>query len=683
MKLLVDKGELALPDDFSFEVEKNSAFFSDDGTASLAATLPATPDDLAKLGFPDRISRSTVYDNAFPAVLSHGIFQKKGVLVIGSVSDSGISCSIALDDSEFYATYKEKNLKDLFSQKEMDDFTDPDDWYDWLFRVYKGQIMNDFKIIPVAVNYNDSDGSYQVNNEPVNDGSDGVWPLSHETRLVQEGEEEVSVPAGYGIAPFLKLSAFFRIMFELCGYTVNKNFFTAHEKFASLLLLHNCADVICNGKINYSDLVPNKTISEILEWLQQKFHAQIVVSPTTKTVDIVLLEDILTGNYDQDLTSKLLDGVKYTFSSSSRVVISPDTSLDKAAAAAETLQDLIDKYGGVTEVTETSGAGSGLVLNLSTGMYYERWLSFGGLPRQESNNKLVGSNYFKYDRRNSENTEEFSPSDLLPPMVVVDTVLMPYIGERIHRNTSYNDSEKDTDQEIIIVDYAGLSKAPVYDDLTGRLPYSAGGHYYYGTTQKYDNIGKERSGRMSLTPDGIFSECFRAYNRLLLNNSVEVEGKFDFSPDELLQYDIYSLKLFKGQLLLPTYLDYEIGKSVRCVSSKYLLVKNYTDGVDDEPLAVPSPKYKWQLNQTELKQMTENFQKQYCKDPGNYISSEYTEDDPYISGDNDFYLPAPTYLGQQSFKAERKMAFTYHFGRNATSDIGTYTLHEWYDSVAV
>ena len=42
MKLIVDQGELSLPSDFSFDVEKNSAFFSEDGSTTIPATIPAT-----------------------------------------------------------------------------------------------------------------------------------------------------------------------------------------------------------------------------------------------------------------------------------------------------------------------------------------------------------------------------------------------------------------------------------------------------------------------------------------------------------------------------------------------------------------------------------------------------------------------------------------------------------------
>ena len=94
MKLIVEKGELNLPEDFSFEIEQNSAFFSEDGTASVGATIPATPDDLAKLDHPTRIARNTKFVNLFPAILSHGTFQKKGNLMVTSASKDGITCSI-------------------------------------------------------------------------------------------------------------------------------------------------------------------------------------------------------------------------------------------------------------------------------------------------------------------------------------------------------------------------------------------------------------------------------------------------------------------------------------------------------------------------------------------------------------------------------------------------------------
>ena len=169
--------------------------------------------------------------------------------------------------------------------------------------MYKGQVSSDFRIFPVAVALDD--GEYQLNNEPLYASAtySEIWPLAHSPRIVKEGGEDVSVPEGYGIAPFLKFPRFLELLFDLCGYTIGSNCFTSSNFLSNLVLVHNCSDVICNGKIDYSDLVPNKTISEILEWLRMKFHAQIVVTPASKVVDIVLLEDILSAGYDKDLRS--------------------------------------------------------------------------------------------------------------------------------------------------------------------------------------------------------------------------------------------------------------------------------------------------------------------------------------------------------------------------------------------
>ena len=103
MKLIIDKGELTLPSDFSFEIEKNSAFFSEEGSSSIGATIPATPSDQAKLGYPTRLGRKNKYANIYQAIIQSGVYQKKGMLIVASATDESITCSMALDDSELYS----------------------------------------------------------------------------------------------------------------------------------------------------------------------------------------------------------------------------------------------------------------------------------------------------------------------------------------------------------------------------------------------------------------------------------------------------------------------------------------------------------------------------------------------------------------------------------------------------
>ena len=690
MKLIVEKGELSLPEGFSFEIQQNSAFFSEDGTASVTATIPATPADLAKLETPTRISRRNRFVNLFPAMISQGVFRKKGTLVVNSASEDGVTCAVALEDSDFYSNWKGTQLKDLFSALVDRSYSTPSDWYSYLFKVYCGLIDCDFRLIPVAVS--GADGDYRVNNEPDWPSSyddDTIFELKHSVRIETDGEDRINVPDGYGIAPFLKLHVFFERLFEMCGYSVGRNCFRTNSDLSALILLHNCSDVICNARIDYSDLVPNKTVSEILEWMRKKFHAQIVVYPSSSTVDIVLLEDILASGYDADLTGRLMGKATISFSSSSRVILTPDTSLEGAAPAAETQEDLLQKYGSVIEADRDGTSDIGLVLDLATGIYSEASAPFSKVSARDteysSRMKRIGTNYFTYDRRNSKESVSMDPDDLVPPMVFVNGFLMPYIGDRTHRNTSYNNSEKDEEQPIIIVEYAGRSVRG-YDPSGGRYPggpseKTAGLHYYYGTTQKYDNRGRLRAGRYNLTAPDIFQRFFRRYNKMLLNNLVKVSGQFDMPVEEILSYQMYSLKLFGGQMLLPVSLQYEVGRNVRCRSAEFYQVKDYEDGLEDIPTSIPPAAFRWELNDSEV----DAAMKKYTSPTGTIVTAKY--DDDYSSGEKDLFLSAPTAAGQKSSIVSRHVEIGYYTIRNTTdrvwNSLGSADVNIWFESVPV
>ena len=687
MKLTTSSGELTLPADFSFEIEQNSAFFSEEGAASVAATIPATPSDKAKLGFPSRLGRKSRFVNMVPATLQQGIYQKTGQLIVSGATDKSITCSIALEDSSFYSQHKDKNLKELFASKIDTRYSTPVNWYSWLWKVYKGEVSSDFRLFPVAVNY--SEEGYQMNNEPVYSSatSNEIWPLAHESRIIMEDGEQVSVPEGYGIAPFLKLPIFIRYIFELCGYTVGSNCFEEDSFLSQLVLVHNCSDVICNGRIDYSDLVPNCTISDILEWLQNKFHSQIVVKAGENTIDIILLETILQKRFDLNLTGKVIGGLSHKFESTSRVVMTPDTSLDGAAAAAETIEALAAKYGHVKECDEKefgSLNSSCLALRLATGDYYEVRQSFGSSYSRGGNKVTksvkIGTNQFKYDRGNSEGSEEFSPSDLVPPIVEADGygTMAPYIGDRVHRNTSYNDSERDTDQDIIVVFYAGLTEEPTYD-YSGRVPITSGGHYYAGTTQKYNNRGNLIAGAIELTPEGLVGKYFKLYNKHLRNNAITVSGEFKLSIEELLHYDLYSLKLLDGQLMLPVGLKYEVGRQFRCLQADFKLIKDYSDDDIDNPIIIPEPIYKWVVNQSEIIAKANALANEYS----GTIRWNYDSSDEYISGDKDLYIPTPHSVGEKTPPIVRQVLFIQRIQgpRDYTDkNIGVFALNEWFES---
>ena len=332
----------------------------------------------------------------------------------------------------------------------------------------------------------------------------------------------------------------------------------------------------------------------------------------------------------------------------------------------------------------------GLVLRLSTGTFYEMRHSHQSIRGSNVKNVAVGSNYFKYDRKNSDESEEFTPEDLLPPMVFVNGILMPYIGDRIHRNTTYNDSKKDENQEIIIVDYAGLSKKVDYTvpgSTGGRVPSDIeGGHYYYGTTQKYDNTGELRTGKIELTSIGLFNAFFRQYNKHLRNNSVKIEGQFDFTQAELINYQMYALKLLNGQKILPEQLRYQIGNPTKCLKASFRLIKDFSDAVDDEVLTYPEPLYKWELetDYAAIKASELKGSGSSSNNPGAGSSTNRTITYSPTSG-SDIFLISPSKAGQRLVLSVEYMfkATVRQNGTVTTTELGTYTFEEVYNSVEI
>ena len=670
MKLHINNGELTLPKDFSFEIVQNSAFFSGDGTTSIPATIPATPADQAKLGWPVRLGRKDRYVNAYPVMLEHGIFQKRGTLVVDSATRRGMTCSIALENSDLYAKYKDKEIKDLMDDEVLTTYNTPQAWINYFQAIYQNPGESEFRLFPVAV---EKDEDYQMNNEPTITAGAITWILKSAAREIREGDTYVAVPEGYGIAPFLLLSAAIRRIISKCGFTITSNCFESDNRLKNLVLLNNCSDALCSGTVHISDLLPSCKVGEFLTWLQKKFNAVVDVNSSTLTAQVVLMESILSGTPDMDVSGKCLGDMTYNYSPSSRVILKSDTSLDGAKPAAETLEALIEKYGSCADVTErqfnTYGSmPDGLVRRLSTGDYYiiKRDVANGHYNPAYVKER-VGSSYFTYDRHNSDQSEDRNAVDLMPPMVFQSGMLMPYIGDRVNCRTGINEQEEDTDQDIIIVDYAGTAAA---------------GTYKYGTTQAADDTGAVRSGKYEIFGQGLYRQYWHLFNKMLRNNMVEVNTNLILTIKDILQYDLYKLKHLYGQRMIPASLQYEVGRQIRCLNASFYLVKDFEDGVDDQDSVMPSTLYRWDANLTELQEWFEEMQ--YHIWTSYEVRYDYSIDDQYHGDLPPVYLPAPTALGQIAYKIQREIEYWVKDPMTgSTESHGYFSYWQWFDSVAI
>ena len=596
--------------------------------------------------------------------------QRHGQLVISGASRDGITASLALGESDLYTKYSEMSVRELFAGHKRTEYSTVEGWVGYFNKVIAGLAEEDeLTLMPVLVDKNDD--RYIILNEPEQTSDTSPQELKWMARVISSGDNAEQVPEGYGITPFLYFRAFITLLFEKMGLKIGTSAFD-DTFFDSVVLLNNCADTICAGSLSYEDLVPSCTVGELLELLEAKFNVYLFVNNETATADLLCMDIKVSGVPDLDISAQLdsMDGIKLDFGERERIVLSSDTSLEGAAPPEDNLKVFHDKYPVVSSLDEDEMhriRHYSVVLRLATGEYYmvER-----SLETTSYNQKRIGSNYFTRDRQNTEKSRVITAEDVLPPMVMYqrgadeynDLILAPYIGSRAHRHTSYNSSSMDEDQAVIFAFDAGEAVVDSYHAPSYRL----------ATTQAYNNIGIQwRTG--DLTPESLFSRFFSGINDVLSNCISTVTAKVDFTPGQLLAMNMGRLKLLDGVLLLPKTVRYNVGRGVSCGLSKFLIVKDYLDDVQEENIEFGEQLYTWQFR-SRLVEALEDLEQTHA-----IVEYEWSDG----LSDEFIYIPPPS----------ADNVTDYHFTRTAhfrcTNEHGT-DLYEadrdidcWYESVPI
>lgn len=603
MRLITERGELDIPTDFAFTIEQNSPIFSNEGTQSIPVNIPATGRNLKVIDNPTRPARNAPFLKKLSAKLESGIIHKDGQLVIESAQNKfGIVAALMLNESELYSKIKDIKLSAIFEKIVRDDYSidaDPvTSWYNHIYNCMKGTAVDDFTAFPVAVNY-DSENGYEILNAPDPASALDPWGLIYAARTLTSGEDEIDVPAGYGITAFLWMYRVIELIFAEYDYAVVDNpFSTAGSPLKKIVLLNNTADSICTGKLNYSDLVPDITVSEFIQFLSTKFGMHVYVSPEVRTVNIKQIETVLFEDQDLDLSQNIDGQIKIVYIDSQELDITSDTSLEGAAPAADTIFDLAKKYTAVTKVDEATWRSyawgslpafkNHLIFRKATGEY---WDIYFRRPNGDgpTNKKRLGSNYFRYFT-NKFSANELKSNDVVPAMILhtlsvvnsVETnIVCPYIGQSRHRNTALLGTNENSECSLMICAFAG--KAAEFSLPAFNTVYlaQAAAKYCLGTTQKYDNAGNLWT-TMDLTITDMYQNFFKRWNSMLMNSTAEIECKVDYSPEVLLSIKMQKLKLINGQFYLTKSITYSISsKKIDYGTSKFCLVKKqnlvYTD----------------------------------------------------------------------------------------------------------
>lgn len=602
MKITVEEGILDLPKGFALEIEYHHPFYSDAGSSSIPASLPASLENRRILGWPESANRAKRFIRERAAFVECGIYRKRCRLLTESAGIEGISASLAIQESEMYVDIQDRKLKDLLANKgfAMTKMTVSTPW-----EVYKGYhrenwYLNDVACFPVASDLDDN-GNVFVINKASSDGSS----LIDAARTVTIGQNSVSVPAGYGISMYLYLWALIQYAFEECGYTVKTNVFATDGRLKHLVVLNNLADLLNEGSYSstfwsfrYSDIVPDMTVGELITWLRDKFGA--IVTHDSGNIEIRLFEHLTAEDPDADLSGYQTGYEVISYPAPSGLKMTVETSIQSSEPAADSLEDLRKKYSNCAEVnTLEEISGYGLFKVLTLGKYYYR------AGNQASGQTLLGSEAFPYVREASGANEEISPKDTFVPMIVLDGKTLPYIGERQHKYTEGVEYDP-SDQKLMICNAIFIEEK---NFCGSSNPYDEAGDLHnlsYEHPTKDDTLigswapDRTRYGvNLTLTPEGLRYPFWRTHESNLLNSAPEIKVRLDIPMDVLLSYDLCFPKIFKGCKVIIKSLMYTLaGGSTVKAEAVLQMIHGYEDAI--KPAAIQfNSSYSWVYRTTQ------------------------------------------------------------------------------------
>lgn len=573
MNLRLERGEIALPKDFKFDIQSNHPFFSDEGTASVPVTLPPTPENRALLNHPENQHSARRFTRQLPAQLSHGIYTKRCQLIIDAASQKGgISCSLALQESEMYADIQDRRLPDVFASGT----TVRQSGIPGYLNGLTVRTSGDYVCLPVAADAVDADepddtGSKKRITTVLNAMTEGS--LNFAGGNITVGDETVAAPAYYGIALFMPLSAMLRKMFEYSFYTVVENVFDTDPVLSQIVVLHNTADAVVGCitgssilRVREADMVPSVTVGEMIEWIRVKFGAFCTVEG--KRVSIRLIRDVLSMDADLDLSAYMGEDCTLQHPDPRMIRYSCQHDIEGSEPAAETLEDLRARYSSIVDCTDVSQiAGTGLFHVAPLGKYYYRQTQDSQLTTA-----MIGTDAFDYYRKKDMETEEMAADDSFVPMVLHNGAYMPFIGGTVRRHIDTSDKETDAEQPLMIT--------YVRND----------GIYNYGTPYRFlpDGTGDDAHADCpDLTPEQLAPHFFSAWRDLLLNAAPTLTCELSLPLTLLTTMDPWTPKLLNHTRVLIRSLKYSISDSgTSSCEAELQLLPSYADA---ETVSNPDP----------------------------------------------------------------------------------------------
>lgn len=610
--------------DTQIQVERTNPFFNDFGEQTTPLELPASERNRRLLGFPDTFGRREKMKAEDVAIQDGEYFAQCRQILLSAQYKGSISTSFYINDGSFYSRIQKVKLKDIFKDEFIPGVNTVEQGIAFC-RSLRDNKNEQYTIFPVLItddsgvnlgfNYKflnaygkdtglkskskwmwkDGKMSY-VNYTTVsaflpdsNDSDCDFYNAIQRTEYVNE--VPITLAPGYYISPFIRVNYLLQRIFAYFGYTLQSNFFTQTEPFTKMVVINNVIDVLVNGKIRLSDLVPDGTCADFLTVIRKKFCCEFTSDEGQHTANIIFLRDTLNELPENDLTSCVTQEpivVYKTEKDYKRITLDAEDKLDT---------DISDSYDDIDAMVK---ACPGAYFNPVDGAFYKQ----GWSGDYEVITK-IGEASQAYNTGGELETKELKIPELIPEFrkltykatvddedVECDLGNHLYIGSYIARNSKMvvAGEDKETASESASKQKTILA----FSYLSEERP--------EGTISAYDIHNAEHPQIFDYAlyyngPFGIFEKFYRDYDLLLRNSLHEMKVKLLLSQSQKQNLPAYAKIMIRGVAFFFNKLKFTLGGKNEPVESQLYTIALMQPVINapmvNQQLKAMDTPYKW------------------------------------------------------------------------------------------
>ena len=655
LRISNSSGTFDLSKEFNVEIEDSSPIYNERGSQSIAATIPGTKRNLQLNRHINRMDTDSAPIADERVVIADGVYHRTGKMnTVKASKTEGITFNVGFGESELYSILNDVPMQSLTLPiyKPAGGLADI---FAYINDIYLRKKTDEpFAVFPISVSCNLKDNNItEEYHEYINGCKDYaalVWGARTEKFIINGDIVDVSLPEGYGVSPFLKVSYILEAIFSNYGYTVVENPFSSHHQLKYLVVLNNAADCCVKGQINYADLMPDCTINEFLQALWCRFGLLYFVDGNTRTVRLKFIRDIVKTPHSSDWTSLKASEPIINFEVPQQLKLSAATNIKgptlrhSAAPAAESLDKFLKPY---NYIVSSKGVGNGyLSYHAENGLYYRT-------DNISGRTEVISTFFFQWDRGADLAYKEITSIDESLPSVLKEAWpvfyhLPLYLVGKVHRYTTIASSDVELSEN-----------SEYHTPLCFCFAYPVD-HFTEGRSICVDLQGKpivDKSGNkfdISLYfagQYGLFNNFWKEYDAILRHANHSIEADIHLSAQQSMNTDFSSPILMDGQRMLPDTIRYTLPKNSTSPSKvKFRTIKLLKPFDLDKEQNVPivDQLYKWQVfdNKNEavnnaIESQKSAWESQAIKDGGRLYDLQYknvTSD----AGDVKFPLTVPT-----------------------------------------